>query len=130
LREAVNAHTEVVAAREATLQAHVEAAQEIQRVKEAIARQAKKEVTALKKKLEVTERKAKDAADDLQAVVESKLRRSPKVGPVYSVGLLSDFSTLNECRRQGDLGRPEEGASGDQGSSEDPQGEDRGGPSG
>jgi hypothetical protein len=46
------------------LQAQVAAAQEIQRVKEAMARQAEKEVTALKEKLEVAERKAKDAADD------------------------------------------------------------------
>jgi hypothetical protein len=45
-------------------------------MKETMARQAEKEVTALKKKLEVTERKAKDAADDLQAVIEGKLPRS------------------------------------------------------
>jgi hypothetical protein len=45
-------------------------------MKETMARQAEKEVTALKKKLEVTKRKAKDAADDLQAVIEGKLPRS------------------------------------------------------
>jgi hypothetical protein len=37
LREAANAHTEVAAAHKATLQAQVEAAQEIQRVKETVA---------------------------------------------------------------------------------------------
>jgi hypothetical protein len=41
-------------------------------------------VTSLEKKLEVAERKAKDAADDLKAVVEGKLSRSPKVDPMYS----------------------------------------------
>jgi hypothetical protein len=85
-----------------------------------MARQAEKEVTTLKNKLEVAKRKAKDAVDDLQAVVEGKLPRSPKVYPVYPVGLLSDFSTLNECKRQGNRGRPEERDGGDQRSSEDP----------
>jgi hypothetical protein len=80
LREEANAHAEVGMAREATLQAKVEAAQEIHHVKETMARQAEKEVSALKK-LEVTEWKAKDATDDLQAVVEGKLPRSPKVDP-------------------------------------------------
>jgi hypothetical protein len=51
------------------LQAQVEVVQEIQRVKETMAHQAEKEVTALKKKLEVAERKVKDVADNLQAVV-------------------------------------------------------------
>jgi hypothetical protein len=92
LWEAANAHAEVAAACEATLHVQVEAAQEIQHVKETIARQAEKELTALKKKLEVTERKAKDATDDLQAVVVGKSPRLPKVEPVYPVGLLSDFS--------------------------------------
>jgi hypothetical protein len=47
-------------------------------VKETMARQAQKEAAALKKKLEVTEQKAKDAATDLQAVIEGKLPRSPQ----------------------------------------------------
>jgi hypothetical protein len=55
LREAANTHAEVAAAREAKLQAEVVAAREIQRVKEAMARQAHK-----------------DMASDLQAVVEDK----------------------------------------------------------
>jgi hypothetical protein len=38
LREAANAHAEAVAAHEARLQAQVEAAQEVQRVKDAMAR--------------------------------------------------------------------------------------------
>jgi hypothetical protein len=70
LQEAANGHAEAAAAREAKLQAEVAAAREIQRVKEAMARQAHKDATDLKKKLEDTERKAKDAAFDLQAVVE------------------------------------------------------------
>jgi hypothetical protein len=44
------------------------AAQEIQRVKEVMARQAQKEAANLKKKLEDAEQKAKDAATDLQAM--------------------------------------------------------------
>jgi hypothetical protein len=43
-----------------------------QRVKEVMARRAQKEAADLKKKLEDAERKAKDAASDLQAVVECK----------------------------------------------------------
>jgi hypothetical protein len=65
LREAANAHTEVAAAHKATLQAQVEAAQEIQRVKETVARQAEKETIALKRKFEVVKQKVKDAAADL-----------------------------------------------------------------
>jgi hypothetical protein len=72
VREATNVHAEAAAAREASLHAKIEAAQEIKHVKEAMAHQAEKEVASLKKKLEATERKAKDAADDLQAVVEGK----------------------------------------------------------
>jgi hypothetical protein len=41
-----------------------------------MSRQVEKEVASLKKKLEVAEQKAKDAADDLQAVVEGKFSRS------------------------------------------------------
>jgi hypothetical protein len=55
LREAANTHAEAAAAREAKLQAEVVAAREIQRVKEAMAHQAHK-----------------DMASDLQAVVEDK----------------------------------------------------------
>jgi hypothetical protein len=70
LRKAANAHAEAVAAREAKLQAEVAVAREIQCVKEAMARQARKDADDLKQKLEDAERKAKDAASDLQAVVE------------------------------------------------------------
>jgi hypothetical protein len=65
-----NAHAEAAAAREAKLQAEVAAAHEIQRVKEAMACQACKDADDLKQKLEDIELKAKDAASDLQAVVE------------------------------------------------------------
>jgi uncharacterized membrane protein len=70
LREAANAHAEAAAAREAKLQAEVAVAHQIQRVKEAMARQAHKDAADLKKKLEDAEQKAKDVASDLQAVVE------------------------------------------------------------
>jgi phosphoenolpyruvate synthase/pyruvate phosphate dikinase len=69
LREAVNAHAEAVVAHEVKLQAEIAAACEIQRVKEVMARQVQKEVADLKK-LEDAERKAKDVASDLQAMVE------------------------------------------------------------
>jgi hypothetical protein len=85
LREAANAHAEVAAAREATLQAQNGAAQEIQHVKETMARQAQKEEAALKKKLEVAEQKAKDAAADLQDVIEGKLPSSPQADSAYFV---------------------------------------------
>jgi hypothetical protein len=65
-----NAHTDAVVACETKLQAEVMTAREIQHVKEAMARQAHKDAADLKKKLEEVERKAKDAAFDLQAVVE------------------------------------------------------------
>jgi hypothetical protein len=51
----VNAHTEVPTGREATLQAQIEAMQEIQRMKETMVCQAQKEAVALMKKLEVAE---------------------------------------------------------------------------
>jgi hypothetical protein len=70
LREAANAHAEAAVARDVKLQAEVVAGREIQRVKEAMARQAHKDAADLKKKLEDAERKAKGAASDLQAVVE------------------------------------------------------------
>jgi uncharacterized membrane protein len=72
LREATNAHTKAAAAHEVKLQAEVAAAREIQRVKEVMARQAQKEAADLKKKLEDAEQKAKDAASDLEAVVEGE----------------------------------------------------------
>jgi hypothetical protein len=79
LREAANAHAE---GREAKLQAQVEAAQEVQPVKEAMARQAQKEATELKKKLEDAEQRAKDAAADLQVMIEGKFPRSAQAGSV------------------------------------------------
>jgi hypothetical protein len=72
LREAANAHAEAAAAHEAKLQDEIASAQEIQRVKEVMARQAQKAVAEPKKKLEDAERKAKDTSFDLQAVVEGK----------------------------------------------------------
>jgi hypothetical protein len=65
-----NTHAEATAAHEPKLQAEVVVAREIQRIREAMARQARKDADDLKKKLEDVERKAKDAASDLQAVVE------------------------------------------------------------
>jgi NADH dehydrogenase/NADH:ubiquinone oxidoreductase subunit G len=64
LREAANAHAEVAAAHEAKLQVEIAAACE-------------KEAIELKKKLEDAERKAKDAAADLQAVTEGKSSTLP-----------------------------------------------------
>jgi seryl-tRNA synthetase len=85
LWEEANAQEEVAAACKTTLQSQIEAAQEIQCVKEAMARQAQKEVAALKKKLEVAEQKAKDVAANLQDIIEGMLPRSPKVDSAYSV---------------------------------------------
>jgi hypothetical protein len=65
LRDAANAHAEAAVAREAKLQVEVAAAREIQRIKEAMARQACKDADDLKWKLEDAERKVKDAASDL-----------------------------------------------------------------
>jgi hypothetical protein len=79
VREVANTHAEAVAARDASLQAKIEVVLEIKRVKEAMSRQVEKEVASLKKKLEVAEQKAKDAADDLQAVVEGKFSRSRRL---------------------------------------------------
>jgi DNA gyrase/topoisomerase IV subunit B len=72
LREAANAHAEAAVAHEAKQQTEVAAAREIQRVKEVMARQAHKEAADLRKKLQDAEQKAKDAAADLQVVVEGK----------------------------------------------------------
>jgi hypothetical protein len=48
-----------------------------------MARQAWKEAADLKKKLEDAEQKAKDAAADLQALIEGKLPTLPCVDSVY-----------------------------------------------
>jgi hypothetical protein len=85
LREAANAHAKAAAAREAKLQAQVEDVQEVQCVKEAMARQAQREATDLKKKLEDAKRKAKDVTTDLQVVIEGKIPRSPRIGSVRFV---------------------------------------------
>jgi uncharacterized membrane protein len=77
LREVTNAHAEATTAHEVKLQAEISVAREIQRVKEIMARQAQKEAADLKKKLEDAERKAKDAASNLQAVVEGKSSSLP-----------------------------------------------------
>jgi hypothetical protein len=79
LREAANAHAEAAVAREVKLQAQIKVAQEIQCVKEAMEGEAQKEAAAMKKELEVAERKVKDAAADLQVVIEGKFSRSPQV---------------------------------------------------
>jgi hypothetical protein len=55
LREATNAHAEAAAAHEVKLQDEIAAEREIQRVKEVMMRQAKKEAVDLKKKLEDAE---------------------------------------------------------------------------
>jgi hypothetical protein len=44
--------------------------------------QAQKEAASLKRELEVAEQKAKDAAADLQVVIEGKFSRSPQVNSV------------------------------------------------
>jgi hypothetical protein len=59
LQEAANTHAVAAAAREAKLQAEFAAAHEIQRVKEAMARQACKDADDLKQRLEDAEWKAK-----------------------------------------------------------------------
>jgi hypothetical protein len=50
-----------------------------------MARQAQKEAVALKRKLKVAKQKAKDAASDLQYVIDGKFPRSPQVDAVYFV---------------------------------------------
>jgi hypothetical protein len=86
LREAANAHAETAATHEARLQAQVKAAQEVQRVKDVMARQAQQEAADLKKKLEDAEQKAKDAAADLQAVIEGKSSMLPHADSVCFAG--------------------------------------------
>jgi hypothetical protein len=51
-------------------------------VKEAMARQAQREAADLKKKLEDVELKAKDAAADLQVMIEGKLPTLPRADSV------------------------------------------------
>jgi uncharacterized membrane protein len=77
LREAANAHAEAAVAHEVKLQVEIAAAQEIQRVKEVMTCQAQKEAAELNNKLEDAERKAKDAAANLQAVKEGKSSTFP-----------------------------------------------------
>jgi hypothetical protein len=72
LQEAANAHAKATASHEAKLQAEIATAWEIQRVKEVMACQAQKEATDLKKKLEEAEQKAKDAAVNVQVVIEGE----------------------------------------------------------
>jgi hypothetical protein len=88
-------------------------------VKEALIRQAEKEVNSLKKKLEATQQKAKDAANDLRAVVDGTFVRSLSVIFETLAGLWL-ILTFDVCRFQGDGGCPQEGARGDQGSGDGP----------
>jgi hypothetical protein len=76
LREAANTHAEATAAHEVKLQAEIAPAREIHHVKEVMARYAQKEAADLKK-LEDADQKAKDAASDLQAVVEGESSTLP-----------------------------------------------------
>lgn len=64
MREGANTHVEAIAAQEALLQARVEAVEEVQRVKTAMARQLEKDMAALKE-LVVAQQKAKDTAQNL-----------------------------------------------------------------
>jgi hypothetical protein len=59
---------------------------------------AQKEAADLKKKLEDTEQKAKDAAADLQAVIEGKCRRCLVLTVHALQGLGAESSTLDLCR--------------------------------
>jgi hypothetical protein len=56
-----------------------------------MSRQAEREVTSLKKKLEVALRTVKGAANDLQAVVEGKLSRLPKIDSMSPLHLFLIF---------------------------------------
>jgi hypothetical protein len=87
VREATNAHAEAAAARDASLQAKIKAVEEVKHVKEAMAHQVEKDMASLKRKLEVVEKKAKDATDDLQAVVEGKFAWSLNVEFMHLLGL-------------------------------------------
>jgi hypothetical protein len=100
--EGANAHAEAAAAREALLQVKVEAATEVQRVKTAMALQEEKDMVALRKELEVAQQKAKDATDDLQAVVDGTFILSLSIVFLW-LGLFS-ISVFDTSRRQGDGG--------------------------
>jgi hypothetical protein len=100
--EGANAHAEAAAAREALLQVKVEAAAEVQRVRTAMARQEEKDMVALRKELEVAQQKAKDATDDLQAVVDGTFILSLSIVFLW-LGLFS-ISVFDTSRRQGDGG--------------------------
>jgi hypothetical protein len=83
LREVANEHTRAAAAHEAKLQDEIAITQEIQRVKEVMARQAQKEAVELKKKLENAEQKAKDATANLRAMTEGKPSTLPWTDSAY-----------------------------------------------
>jgi hypothetical protein len=72
----VNTHAEATTTHEVKLQAEIAPAREIHHVKEVMARYAQKEAADLKK-LEDADQKAKDAASDLQAVVEGESSTLP-----------------------------------------------------
>jgi hypothetical protein len=77
--------------------------------------QAHKDAADLKKKLEDAEQKAKDAASDLQAVVEGTFSPLLWANSVcFLQGLDLDSSTLNRCRCSRDRGGPQERADHDQ----------------
>jgi hypothetical protein len=97
VREGANAHAEAIAAREALLQFKVEAAEEVQRVKTAMARQVEKDMAA-PKELEAAQQKAKDAADDLHAIVDDTFDRPLSLGFLWLALFL--VSTLNVSRHQ------------------------------
>jgi ElaB/YqjD/DUF883 family membrane-anchored ribosome-binding protein len=78
-----NVHVEAAASREAKLRIEVAAAREIERVMEAMARQAGKYADDVKQKVEDAERKAKDVASDLQAVVEGTLSSLLRVDSMF-----------------------------------------------
>jgi ElaB/YqjD/DUF883 family membrane-anchored ribosome-binding protein len=78
-----NVHVEAAASREAKLRTEVAAAREIERVMEAMARQAGKYADDLKQKVEDAERKAKDVASDLQTVVEGTLSSLLRVDSMF-----------------------------------------------
>jgi hypothetical protein len=102
LRGAANVHAEAIAAHESKLQAEVAAVRKIQGIKEAMACQARKDADNLKQKLEDAERKAKDAASDLLAVVEgtlSSLLWADSVVFVSSLSQLFDLEPLQGLAR-------------------------------
>jgi hypothetical protein len=127
LLEAANAQAEAVASHEVKLQAEIRAASEIQCVKEVMARQAQKEAADLKK-LEDAEQKAKDAASNLQAMVDGDSSTWPWADSACLARSWSESSTLNYCRRSRDRGGPQEGASHNEEPADGYQGEVHGDP--